>query len=97
MITKADIVTFIHFIDFYWNGLNGAGTFTLEELVEWVKQNEDSKYLERLLKESLLLKEVFTKEDWEIDSSILDFIIKNRGKNKIKRIVDCLLKISDNT
>jgi hypothetical protein len=93
MITKADIVTFIHFIDFYCHGLNGGGTFTLEELVGWVKQNEDSKYFERLIKESQLLKDVLTKEDWEIDSSILDFVAKKRGRNKIIRIVDCILKI----
>lgn len=92
MVNKTDIVTFIHFIDFYWKELNGGGTFTQEELVEWVKKNEDSKYFEKLLNESLLLRDVLTKEDWEIDNSILDFVIKNSGRNNIKRIISCLLK-----
>lgn len=91
MPTKADIKTFIHFIDCYWNGLNGGGTFTLEEFVEWVKKNEDREYVEKLYNESAILKNTLTKEDWEIDKSILDFVIKNRGRNTIKRIVDCLL------
>lgn len=94
MVTKSDIMTFVHFIDFYWNGLNGGGTFTLEELVKWVKKNEDNKYFGRLLKESAIMKDVLTKEDWEIDDVILNFVIKNRGRNKIKRIVNCILKNS---
>lgn len=92
MTTKADIMTFIHFIDFYWNGLNGGGTFTLQELVQWVKKNEDSKYYEKLLKESALLRDVLAKEDWEIKNSILDFVFKNRGRNSITRIIDGILK-----
>jgi len=91
MVTKVDILTFMHFIDNYWNGLNGGGTFALEELVGWVKKNEDSKYFEKLLKESAIMKDILAKEDWEIDTSILDFIIRNRGKNKIKRIINCIL------
>lgn len=92
LVIKTDIMTFIHFINFYYYGLNAGGTFTLEELIEWVRENEDSNYYEKLIKESEILKDVLEKEDWEIDNSILEFVIKNKERNKIKRIVNCLLK-----
>ncbi len=91
MVTKAEILTFVHFIDYYWHGLNRGGTFTLEELIDWVKENEERKYLENLSKESAILKDILAKEDWEIDHTILDFVMKNRGRNKMKRIINCLL------
>ena len=92
MVTKVDIVTFIDFIDSYCKGVNGGGTFTCDELVEWVKEIEDRKYFEKLIEESLILKTVLVKEDWEIDNSILNFVCKNGGRNKMKRIINCLLE-----
>ena len=54
------------------------------------QKNEESKYLEKLCKESALVRDIITKEDWEIDRSIHDFVVKNKGKNKIKRIANYL-------
>jgi hypothetical protein len=94
MATDGDISTFKYFTDQYIHGINAGGTFKLEELVELFEKQETPRLFERLLLDASYLKQVLAKEDWEIDSAILDFVLKNGGKNRFRKIVGILPQLS---
>lgn len=92
MNKKTKIDTFKYFIEEYRSNINGGGTFSLEELIELFKEYESPEAAQNLAKEAEYLNELLKKEDWEIDKAILDYVLKNSGRNNIKRIIKCLME-----
>lgn len=69
-----------------------GGTFTLEQLIIEFKRFEKQSIIDNLRKDAIFLNEVLLKEDWEIKQSILDYLLKKGNKNKMKRIINCLIE-----
>jgi hypothetical protein len=89
---KNSIESFKYFIEQYWYGMNKGGTFSLEELIEEFRRFENRSIIDSLKNEAQYLKDVLAKEDWEIEKSRLDYLLKKGSKNRMKRIVNCLME-----
>lgn len=92
MSSKNSFESFKYFIEQYYYGLNGGGTFSLEELIEEFRCFENISIVDDLRNDAEYLKDILAKEDWEIEKSTLDYLLKKGSKNRMKRIIKGILE-----
>ncbi len=63
-----NIKTFLYYMNFYHDEINGGGTFTQVELVKEFKQNESGELYNKLMAEARLILKQLDFEDWEMES-----------------------------
>ncbi|OPX44513.1 hypothetical protein CLHUN_15060 [Ruminiclostridium hungatei] len=93
MTNENQIMAFKYFVEEYLFGLNGGGTFTITELITEFKKYEDKNSIDCLRKDANYLKEILTKEDWEIKKNLLDYLLKKGSRNYMKSIVNYLVQL----